>query len=251
MGAPGYDKLEARLTRLERTVDKLVAAVDRSLGPVEPDPATVYAVPIDPRDPIEGPADARVTIVVAFELMDPFSAVVIPALAQVAGKHPADVRVVWKYLLVHGTPALGAGLVTCGAARQHAWPAVRAALVARLYTGQPPQPHPELGSYEQLRPVATQAGLDVTRLDADRPTCDAWFAATRAALEPIGIRTTPAIFINGRHVGGARDAAALEGLVAAALVAAGKRIAEGVAPAELYQREVVDTGAKHLVGRFE
>ncbi len=243
--APNTAALEARLGKLEHTVDKLVAAIDKSLGPVEPDPATVYSVPLDARDPVEGPTDAAATLVVGFELMDAYSATVAPVVAQVLAKHPADVRVVWKYLPIHGAPAIGAGLIACGAAKQNKWPAVRAALIARLFTGTPPVPHPELASYEQLRPIAIQAGLDGARLDADRTTCEPWFAATKAIFEPIGIHTTPALFLNGRHVGGARDLQSLDGLVSTAIATA-----KGQA-AGFYQREVVDAGVKRVVGRFE
>ena len=52
-----------RLARVERRLDKVIATLDQALGPPEPDPAATYAVPINEQDPIEGPRDAKVTIV--------------------------------------------------------------------------------------------------------------------------------------------------------------------------------------------
>src|SRR5262249_18351893 len=38
---------DERLTRVERRLDKVIAALDQALGPAEPDPASMYAVPVN------------------------------------------------------------------------------------------------------------------------------------------------------------------------------------------------------------
>ena len=45
---------DQRLERVERRLDKVIAALDQALGPPEPDPASMYAVPINEQDPVEG-----------------------------------------------------------------------------------------------------------------------------------------------------------------------------------------------------
>jgi hypothetical protein len=54
-------KLEKRLTKIENVLKQAGVPLD------EPDPELAYLAPINPLDPVEGPANAKVTIVEAFE----------------------------------------------------------------------------------------------------------------------------------------------------------------------------------------
>ncbi len=64
------DKILSRLDDLEKKVDKAAAgrgaAAPSGPQPGRPDPSAVYSVPID-GDPVDGPANAKVTIVEAAE----------------------------------------------------------------------------------------------------------------------------------------------------------------------------------------
>ncbi|HSR99375.1 MAG TPA: DsbA family protein, partial [Kofleriaceae bacterium] len=123
--APGRDD---RLGRVERRLDKVIAALDQALGPPEPDPASMYAVPINEQDPIEGPRDAKVTIVEGYEFLCPYCYLVNPLIEQIRAKYPNDVRVVSKYIVIHGPPAATAGTYACAAAKQGKFTEMKTAL---------------------------------------------------------------------------------------------------------------------------
>src|SRR5512138_875863 len=79
---------DERLARVERRLDKVITALDQALGPPEPDPASTYAVPINELDPVEGPRDAKVTIVEGYEFLCPYCFMVNPLVEQIRAKYP-------------------------------------------------------------------------------------------------------------------------------------------------------------------
>src|SRR5438477_11111269 len=97
--------VESRLARVEHRLDKVITLLEQNLPPDPPDSNTVYSVPISPSDPVEGPADAKVTVVEAFEFLCPYCYLVNPTVAKILEKYPRDVRVASKYLLIHGEKA--------------------------------------------------------------------------------------------------------------------------------------------------
>src|SRR3954467_13604354 len=148
-----------RLARVERKLDKVVAALDQALGPAEPDPASTYAVPVDPQDPTEGPRDARVTIVEAYEFLCPYCYLVNPLVEQIRAKYPHDVRVVSKYLVIHGAPAATAGTYACAAARQGKFTEMKTALWNHLWKTEGGQPQAQPDRVASLDAVAASLGL--------------------------------------------------------------------------------------------
>src|SRR5215467_14446324 len=57
----GSGTVEQRLARLEKRVSTITKILEQALPPAEPDPSKTYAATIDPLDPVEGPADAKIT----------------------------------------------------------------------------------------------------------------------------------------------------------------------------------------------
>jgi protein-disulfide isomerase len=237
---------DERLAHLERRLDKVVAALDQALGPAEPDPASTYAVPVDPQDPTEGPRDAKVTIVEAYEFLCPYCYMVNPLVEQIRAKYPNDVRVVSKYLVIHGAPAVTAGTYACAAAKQGKFTEMKTALWNHLWKTDSGQPQAQPDQVASLDAVAASLGLDHDKLARDREECQQWFASSQRELGAIGIHGTPSFLVNGRPLR-ERSLAAFDRLVSEELARANN---SKVAAADYYDREIVAKGLKEVKSRF-
>jgi protein-disulfide isomerase len=248
----GGTSADARLARVERRLDKVISILQQALPPDAPDPSTVYSVPISPSDPAEGPADAKVTIVEAFEFMCPYCYMVNPTIDKILAKYPKDVRVVGKYMVIHGQPAAQAAQLACAAHKQGKYTPVKAALWEALFKLENNRPamKSENANLDAMKQVAVAAGADAARLDADMEGCKSWIAESTQSLRPLGVNGTPSFFINGRFLQ-AMDLEQFDVLIKEELAKADKAIADGVAQGDYYQRQIVAKGEKKAKGRFE
>jgi protein-disulfide isomerase len=235
-----------RLARVERRLDKVIATLDQALGPAEPDPASTYAVPINEQDPIEGPRDAKVTLVEGYEFLCPYCYMVNPLVEQIRAKYPNDVRVVSKYLVIHGAPAVTAGTYACAAAKQGKFTEMKTALWNRLWKTDNGRPEAQPEQAANLDAVATSLGLDHDRLAKDLEDCQAWLSSSQRDLAAVGIHGTPAFFVNGRPLR-ERSFAAFDKLVSEELAKANH---SSVAAADYYEREIVGKGLHQVKSRF-
>jgi protein-disulfide isomerase len=238
---------DARVARLEHRLDKVVAALDQALPPADPDPAQVYAMPVDQGDPVEGPRDAKITIVEGFDFLCPYCFLVNPVLEQLRAKYPDDVRVVSKYYVIHGAPAVTAAVYACAAAKQGKYTAMKQALWGKLFTLEGGQPRAHADEVAKLDELAAQVGLDPAKLAADSESCRGWVQASQRELAGFGIHSTPAFFVNGRPVRD-RSLAGFEKVIAEELA---KAEHSDVARADYYDREIVGKGLHKVKGRFE
>jgi len=236
-----------RLARVEHKLDKVVATLDQALGPAEPDPASTYAVPINELDPVEGPRDAKVTIVEGYEFLCPYCFMVNPLVEQIRAKYPNDVRVVSKYLVIHGAPAVTAGTYACAAAKQGKFTEMKTALWNNLWKTENgrPQAHPE--EVANLETVAGSLGLDKDRLAKDLEGCQGWLQSSARELNTVGIHATPSFFVNGRPLK-ERSLEAFDKLVAEELAKAND---SGIAAADYYDKAIVGKGLKRVKSRFD
>lgn len=247
--------VNARLARLEKRTDQVIAILDQALPPNEPDPAATYSISIAPADPVQGPADAKVTIIEGFEFLCPYCFMVNPTVEQILAKYPNDVRLVSKYLIIHGAPAVMPGMAACASAKQGKFKEMKAALWSHLFKLE--DGHPKM-QQDQIAPdaiekIATDAGVDLAKMKADMvsPECQSWLQSSQDALHPLGANATPAFFINGRYISGAQPFENFDKIIQEELAKADKKIADGVAKADLYQKEVVEKGLKKVKGRFD
>jgi protein-disulfide isomerase len=249
--APG-GSVEGRLARVERRLDKVIEILQQALPPDGPQPGVVYSVPISPSDPVEGPADAKVTIVEAFEFLCPYCYMVNPTIDKILAKYPKDVRVVGKYLVIHGQPATSAAQVACAANKQGKYAPVKAALWEGLFKmdGNRPTVKTENAHLDAMKKLAIGAGADAARLDADLDGCRSWIEESSQALRPLGVSGTPSFFVNGRFLQ-ALDLGQFDALIKEELAKADKAIADGVPQAEYYARQIVARGEQKAKGRFE
>jgi protein-disulfide isomerase len=241
----------SRLERLDLRLNRLETILSNRLGDKPPRPDQVYSVPLDPMDPIEGPSDAKVTIVEAFEFACPFCYRANPVMEQLMSEFPRDVRVVTKYLVVH-EQAVPSGLAVCAANKQGKYTEYRRKLWEKMWTPDVKPVETEF-SPQAMEVNAIELGLDVERFrnDLTGMECMQWLRNSAEILHQVGTTATPGFFVNGRPVSGLVPVEALRGLVNEELKKADAAIAGGMKQDEYYQKAVVDGGLKEPAGWFE
>ena len=191
--------LETRLTQISAKVDQVgarAAAVAQAQAPRGPDPNKVYTIKTDD-SPSRGPKGAPVTIAEFSDFQCPFCQKVGPTLEQIRKVYGDKVRIVWKNrpLDFH----------------KDAMPAAMAAMAAneqgkfwefhdKVYANQPKIQHDFLVQY------AKEIGLDVKRFEESLNAArgKAKIDADIAEADSVGANGTPAFFINGHYLSGAR-----------------------------------------------
>ena len=83
----------------------------------EPDRAKTYSMPVD-NDPVDGPADAKVTLVKAYDYACPYCEKVRGTMDDLRKKYGNDLRVVFKQFVVHPQIATAPALAVCAANKQ-------------------------------------------------------------------------------------------------------------------------------------
>jgi len=251
-GAAPAGDIEARVARLERRVEKIVTLLDQAMGPSEPDPALTYSVPVNPEDPVEGPADAKVTVVEAYEFACPYCWKVAPTMDALLAKYPKDVRIVSKYLLIHGAPALPPALAACAAARQGKYTPMKKLLWSKLFSADGQLQQDKLAA-ENMEKFAAEAGLDLNKFKSDfnGQVCKDWVKKSQESLQPVGTSGTPSFYINGRHLNGAVPQSEFERVINEEKAKADKALASGIKAKDYYETAVVQKGEKKVKSRFE
>jgi protein-disulfide isomerase len=235
--------VEARLARVEKKLDKITAFLKQAVRP-ELDTKPTYAVPVDPLDPVIGPADAKVTIVEAYEFLCPYCNMIAPTMEKIVEEYPNDVRIVPKYLVIHGPPALPSGLAMCAAGKQGKAHEMQKALWGSIWAS-PQQPDREKGTAENVQSLAAGIGLDADKFKADMDSqeCQQWLSRSQQTLEKFGTSGTPSFYVNGRFAGG-QDYAAFKKMIDEEIKKADAAIASGVKKSEFYDKVVVGKGEK-------
>ena len=226
----------ARVTRVEQRLAKITGFLKQAVRP-ELDTSQLYALPLDPLDPATGPLDAPVTLVEVFEFLCPYCSVVEPTLVRLQGEYPKTLRVVSKYMVIHGPPAVPSGVAACAAGRQGKYGPFKAALWGAIWPSADANVDRAEAEPAALERQARTVGLDLKRFRADIADdgpCATWLTDSGAMLERFGVGGTPTVYINGRVIDD-RDYAGLKAAIDAEL---GRVSASGV-PAARYYRDVV------------
>jgi protein-disulfide isomerase len=210
------------------TAAPLAQAVPAAVPVAAPRPAAEAAsVPLRADDPIRGPKDAKVTVVVFSDFQCPFCSRVEPVMRQLLAANPGTVRVAWKHqpLSMH----------------LNAVPAARAAEAARLQ-GKFWEMHDRLFASQASLSDATYAqaareiGLDLARFQTDAASQGvlARIAADQSLAGSAGAQGTPTLFLNCRKMVGAQPVESYQSVVADEIRKADALLVRGVKPAELY-----------------
>jgi protein-disulfide isomerase len=243
-------KLDLVISKLE-TLEKKVnsGAVGRPAGQMPgqaqqprrgPDPATVYGVDIT-GDPFVGPADAKVTIVKASDYACPFCQRSEPTLEQLLKDYSGKVRVVYKDYIVHPATATVPAYAACAANEQGKFADFNKALWEKAFGKDT--------SETMMTTIATDLKLNMDKFKADMASdkCKKAVADDQRVLSAVGVSGTPAFFINGRYLSGARPIEQFKVLVDEELKKADDAIGKnGVTAANYYEKAVFGPGKKAL-----
>jgi protein-disulfide isomerase len=255
--------------QLEEKIDKLTAAVDKMQKAVEAgggraaaqqpprrpsaDPTKTYAVSVDGA-PSEGPADAKITIIKAYEYACPFCEKVRPTIDELKKKYGNDLRVVYKQFVVHPQTATAPSLAACAGAKQGKFTQIEDLLWSKFF-GQwlreratdPDKCWTTAEGCPKLEGLAKEAGMDVAKFKADmKGECVAQIQKEQGELSQFGVSATPAFFINGRFLSGAQPTPNFITIIDEELKKANERVAQGTPAADYYKTWVVEKGLKKL-----
>lgn len=248
------NKVDEIVKSQKRTMDVIVSRSTLANTPTkrEPDKAKTYSVPIDGA-PIDGPLDAKVTLVWAYEYQCPYCERSRTAIADVRKKYGNDLRVVYKQFVVHSTTAMASALAACAAGKQRKFPKLDKLLWDEGYLGYKVDRQYGMSKCWETTdgcPVvlgfARTAGLEPTRFKADMKACETVVNDGMRELTALGVTGTPSFFINGRFMTGAQTSYALSTLIDEELKKANDRIQLGSSKANYYKEWVIDRGQKTL-----
>ncbi|HSN92237.1 MAG TPA: thioredoxin domain-containing protein [Anaeromyxobacteraceae bacterium] len=181
------------------------AGVEVLLPPYQAPKVEVAAV-----GPSKGPASAPVTIVEFSDFQCPFCARVEPTVAELLEKYPGKIRLVYRdYPLPnHGDAPKAAEAAHCAGDQGKYWE-----MHGHLFANQ------SALKVEDLKAHARQIGLDGAKFDRclDSGAKASLVAENLKAGNEAGVSGTPAFFINGRLLSGARPLSDFEQAVNAEL----------------------------------
>ncbi len=218
------------------------------------DPAKTYAVPVD-GFPSDGPADAKVTLVIAHDYADPYSEKNRATLDDLRKKYDKDLRIVFRNVVVHPRNAMAAALASCAAYKQKKFELME----DRLWEGFRQRKFDmdvDIGNGPQscwttpdgcanVVDFAKDIGLKIDKFKADMNACVSIVSTDQLEMQgKFGVNATPTFFINGRYLAGAMPTADFEKLIDEELAKATTQINKGTPRARYYKTFVLDKGTK-------
>ncbi|MCP4447429.1 MAG: thioredoxin domain-containing protein [Myxococcales bacterium] len=155
--------------------------------------------------------------------------------------YEGDVKIAFKHFVVHPQSATEPALAACAAGLQGKFSEMEKAIWEKAYPKRDFKP-------ASLEAIAKGVGLDIAKYTADKAgACKKQIGKDQSDLRNVGTSGTPAFYINGRFLSGARPVDQFKKLVDEELKKANARIAKGEATvADYYDKFVVKKGLKKL-----
>ena len=197
-----------------------------------PNPNDIFSVNVDGA-PVTGSKDAKVTIVKAFEFACPFCERARPTMDTLLKDYGDDVRVVYKDYVVHPQSATIPAQAACAAHKQGKFKAMYDGIWDKGF---------KAGrnlSKDNMVKIAKGIGLDAGKFEKDMTACAAIVKKDQQELARVGVTGTPAFYINGRFLSGARPVANFKTIVDQELKKANDRISKGEATKKDYYQKFV------------
>jgi protein-disulfide isomerase len=233
------------------------AAQPRAQRP-EPDRAKTYSLSVE-NDPFDGPADAKITLVKAYDYACPYCEKVRGTMDDLHKKYGNDLRVVYKQLVVHPRNAMAGALAFCAAGKQGKHKEMDRLIWDKGFNarqmdmsdvtpaeggGQAQKCWETADGCKNVVSYAQELQLDVNKFKSDMKECQGPVNADMKHLQALMVGATPAFFINGRFISGAVPIENFQAVIDEELKKANERIAQGTPAAAYYQTWVVDKGLK-------
>jgi protein-disulfide isomerase len=197
---------------------------------------------------VDGPSDAPVTIIKAFDFACPYCQRMAPVLRELVAQYHGKVRVVYTNLVIHA-PARPAHLASCAAAKQGKYTQFKDAFWDKgfgPFAASGGKDASSLGE-DSIVAIARGVGLDTGKLKTDMtsPECASRIEHDMAELTKFHVDSTPMFFVNGKPLSGAVPKADLEQVIDEQL----KLVeASGVPGGEYYRKVVLGKGEKQFRG---
>lgn len=261
--------IERKLDLIIQKLDRMPAggAAARPQRP-EPDRTKTYAVPVD-GDPFDGPADAKITLVKAYDYACPYCEKVRPTMEELHRKYGNDLRVVYKQLVVHPKNAMAGALAFCAAGKQGKHKEMDAMIWDKGFkarqmdlsdvpvAAEANNPEAAKGGAKKCWDTpegcknvvgyAQELGLNIEKFKADmKGECMQLVQNDMRHLQALGVSATPGFFVNGRFLSGAMPVENFSALIDEELKKANERIQQGTPQAQYYKQWVIDKGLKSL-----
>jgi protein-disulfide isomerase len=256
--------VDQKLAQIQKDVAEIKAAIGRGgVGAGQqrparpaPDPAKTYAVPVD-GDPFDGPADAKVTLVKAYDYACPYCEKVRDTMDELRKKYGNDLRVVYKQFVVHPQVATAGALAFCAAGRQNKAVEMDKLLWDKSFkshnfdkdatdNGQTQKCWESSAGCPVVLDYAKELGLKEDKFKADMKDCQNLIQKDMKELQTLGVGATPSFFVNGRFLAGAMPVENFTALIDEEMKKAETVIASGTPRGEYYQQAVVGKGLKTL-----
>ena len=224
---------------------------------IEPDRQKTYSMPIE-GDPVDGPADAKVTLVKAYDYACPYCEKVRDTMDELRKKYGNDLRIVFKQFVVHPQTATAGALAVCAANKQGKFLQMDQLLWDKGFknrqfdkdvteNGQNQRCWDAPSGCAVVVGFAQELGLNVDKFKADmKGECMGIMQKDQRDLQALGVGATPSFFINGRFTSGAMPLENFVTLIDEELKKANERIQAGTPAASYYQQWVLDKGLKQL-----
>ena len=255
------DDMSKKLDDLKQQIGRGGAGgqAPRQPARAEPDRAKTYAMPVE-GDAVDGPADAKVTLVKAYDYACPFCERVRDTMEDLRKKYGNDLRIVYKQFVVHPQIATAPALAACSANKQGKFLQMNQLLwdkgfKAHQFDKDVPA---EAGGQAQrcwespagcpiVTGFAQELGLNLDKFKADmKGECQQLIQKDMRDLTAIGVGSTPTFFVNGRYLVGAMPMDNFVTLIDEELKKANEKIQAGMPAASYYQQMVLDKGLKQL-----
>lgn len=265
-GQPHTGSIEERVAALEARLDRSAEALnfldmayqqqkqaEEQKQRDEPAPDAIFAVDVTNNIKLgtfEGPVDAPVTIVDAFDFACPYCRKVNDTLGELVKEYNGKVRVVYKDMVVHPQVATEAHLATCAAAKQGKYKVFKEAFWDKGFDAYAAARDPSKLGKDNIVAIAGTLQMDVEKLKVDMASdeCKNQIKTDMQELAKFKVNSTPTLYVNGTVVGGAMPKEAFKELIDQKL-----RIVDqsGVKGGEYYEKEIIAKGEKKFRSKLD